>query len=118
MVIRVQDGTEDQAINQEVKTVHEKVIQEWDHVPSNHVPDAVKISVSDPVFVNPNSVKTVAEVLCRVGSMACVSHYGFSGESLREWISVSMDGLPFLIAENIIEQTFYLHCLLKECFQC
>lgn len=58
VVIRVQDCTEEQAINQEIKTVHEDAIVECRNLTSNHAPNGVKISVSDPVFVNPNSVKT------------------------------------------------------------
>ena len=114
VVIRVQDGTEEQAINQEIKTVHEDALVEWGHVTSNHAANGVKISVSDPVFVNPNSVKTVTEVLRRVGYTACVTRYGFCGESSREWISVTMDGLPFLIAVNIIEQTFICIACAKD----
>lgn len=102
-------------LHQEVKTVHEEFVVEWSHVPSNHGPNAVKISVSDPVFVNPNSQKAVTEVLRRVGHTACVTRYGFNGAGSREWISVTMDGLPFLIAVDIIEKTLIcLACAQKE----
>lgn len=58
VVMRVEKCTEDQAIHQEINTVHEEMIVKWAHVTSNHSPNGVKISVSDPVFVNPNSVNT------------------------------------------------------------
>lgn len=114
VVIKVQDCSEDQAINQEIKTVHEDALVEWEHVTCNHAPSGVKISVSDPVFVNPNSVKTVTEVLRRVGHTAHVTRYGFCGESSREWISVTMDGLPFLIVVKVIEQTFICIACAKD----
>lgn len=115
VVMRVEKCTEDQAIHQEINTVHEEVIVEWAHVTSNHSPNGVKISVSDPVFVNPNSVKTVTEVLRRVGHTACITRYGFTGNNSREWLSVTMDGLPFLVTVDIIEQTFIcLACAKKD----
>ena len=46
-------NVDNSCLHQEVKTVHEEFIVEWSHVPANHGLNAVKISVSDPVFVNP-----------------------------------------------------------------
>ena len=40
----------------------------------------------------------------RVGCTARITRYGFSGAGSQEWISVTMDGLPFLIAVSIIEK--------------
>ena len=108
-------NVDDSCLHQEVKTVHEEFVVEWSHVPSNHGPNAVKISVSDPVFVNLNSQKAVTEALHRVGYTACVTCYGFNGTGSREWISVTMDGLPFLIAVDVIEKTLIcLACAQKE----
>ena len=77
--------------------------------------NAVTISVSDPVFENLNSQKAVTEVLRRAGHTARITCYGFSGPNSREWITVTMDGLPFLIAVNIIKETFICHaCAHKE----
>ena len=108
-------AVENSSLCQDVKTVHEEFVIEWSHVPSNHQCDAVTISVSDPVFENPNSQKAVTEVLRRVGHTARITRYGFSGPNSREWITVTMDGLPFLIAVNIIKETFICHaCAHKE----
>ena len=110
-------NVEDSSLYQDVKTVHEEFVVEWNHVLSSHAPNAVKISVSvsDPVFVNPNSQKAVTEVLRRVGCTAHITRYGFSGAGSREWITVTMDGLPFLIAVSIIEETVIcLACAQKE----
>ena len=75
----------------------------------------MRISVSDPVFVNPNSNKTVTEVLRRVGQTARVTRYGFHGPNSREWLTVTMDGLPYLIAVSILEHTLIcVQCGQKE----
>ena len=108
-------NVDDSCLHQEIKTVHEEFVVEWSHVPSNHGPNAVKISVSDPVFVNLNSQKALTEVLCRVGYTACVTRYGFNGAGSREWICVTMDSLPFLINVDVIEKTLIcLACAQKE----
>jgi len=84
-------SVDDSCLHQEVKIVHEEFIVEWSHVPSNHGPNAVNISISDPVFVNPNSQNAFTEVLRRVGYTARLTRYGFHGAGSREWISISMD---------------------------
>lgn len=102
-------------VQPELKKVHEESLIEWSHVPSNHQPGAVRISVSDPVFVNPNSHKTVTEVLRRVGQTARVTRYGFHGPNSWEWLTVTMDGLPYLIAVSILEDTLIcIECGQKE----
>lgn len=89
-----------------VSTVQEGFKIEWNHVPSNHPQSGVSITVSDPCFVNPSSQATVAEVLRHVGGIACLTRYGHVGEGSREWLPVTMDGLPYFIALGVIDDTF------------
>ena len=108
-------AVENSSLCQDVKTVSEEFATEWSNAPSNHQCDAVTISVSDPVFENPNPQKAVTEVLRRVGHTARITRFVFSGPNSREWITVTMDGFPFLIAVNIIKDTFICHaCAHKE----
>ncbi|XP_071792455.1 uncharacterized protein [Asterias amurensis] len=62
-----------------------------------------QLHVVDPVFVNPNSYETITEVLRHVGRCAGISKYG-SGK--RKWTFLTMDGLPFTMAYNIIQETY------------
>ena len=51
----------------------------WEHVPSGHGVEGVKVTVSDLVFVNPASYKAVADVLCNIEQPAIITCHGFSG---------------------------------------
>lgn len=86
------------------KTVFGDLKVEWSHVPSNHE-SAVKISVSDPIFANPSSYEAVAEVFRLIGKTAKITRYGFSGPEAREWISITMDGSPYILSTNLIANT-------------
>lgn len=88
---------------QTVVTRYQEFNIEWTHVPSGHPAEPVKISVSDPVFVNPASYHAVAEVLRHVGSIAGVSRYCPLNEGTREWLAVTMDGSPYSIATKLIQ---------------
>lgn len=68
----------------------------------------VKITVSDQVFVNPAPYDAVSEVLHSIGQYRQV---WVTGEDSREWLSVTMDGSPYLLARNLIENTHI-------CFTC
>jgi hypothetical protein len=68
--------------------------------PSTQEPE---LHVVDPVFVNPNSYDSITQVLRHVGRCAGIYKYG-SGK--RKWTFVTMDGLPFSMAYNVIQATF------------
>lgn len=84
---------------------------EWEHVTTGHGTQGVKLTVSDPVFVNPGSYKAVIEVLRSIGQAAKVTRYGHSGPNSRQWLSVTMDGSPYVLAIYIIDNTLI-------CLQC
>lgn len=81
----------------------------WTDVPSRHPPHPIKVETSDPVFVNPNSFDSVKEVLRRVGHAASVSRYHPNVPNARKWLSVTMDGSPYLVSRTIIDAV-YLCC--------
>ena len=75
---------------------------EFQHVPSNHPSHPVKVEAGDPVFVNPNSQEALKEVLQRVGKAANVKRYNPRDPSARQWLNVTMDGLPYLVCRKVI----------------
>ena len=99
--------SEDEAsVSMNVSLTNQSCHIEWEDVPSSHPQNPIDVTVSDPVFVNPTSYKDVAEVLRRVGHRAHITRYGFSGPDSREWISITMDGSPYVIASKLIDSTF------------
>ena len=96
----------DDKLVQKTVDVSRDVEMEWSHVPTGHPAGAMKVTVSDPVFENPSSYHAVAEVLRRVGHACKVTRYGFSGQESREWISLTMDGLPYGLCIEVIKSTF------------
>lgn len=82
---------------------------EWTDVPSRHPSHPIKVETSDPVFVNPNSFDSVKEVLRRVGHAASVSRYHPNLPNARKWLSVTMDGSPYLVSRTVIDAV-YLCC--------
>ena len=78
---------------------------ERDDIPSAHPPDAVPITVSDPVFVNPSSYSAVKDVLRNIGKTAGIKRYCETGQSNREWLPVTMDGAPYSLAQEICQKT-------------
>lgn len=79
---------------------------EWSHVESSHPVDPIKIHACDPVFVNPNSFDSMKEVLRRVGKAANVKRYHPDKESARHWLSLTMDGLPYLVVRQVINEVY------------
>lgn len=63
------------------------------------------MTVSDPAFVNPASYKAVTEVLRSIGQAAKITRYGFSGPQARQWLSVTMDGSPYSLAVQVLDNT-------------
>ena len=106
VVLTVRDDSDELAsVVSEMSTVFEDVKVEWDHVPTGHGAEGVKVTVSDPVFVNPASYKAVTEVLQNIGQAAKVTCYGFFGPEARQWLSVTMDGLPYSLAVQVLDKT-------------
>ena len=87
-------------------TVTEQVSENYDeflHVPSQHPDQPVKVTASDPVLVNPNSFDALKDVFRRIGSSCKISRYHPGDPDAREWLSVTMDGLPYLVSRLVIE---------------
>lgn len=80
--------------NEEIWETHKK----WTDVPSGHPANPIKMKTCDPVFLNPNSFDSIKEVLRRVDK-----------PNAREWLSVTMDGSPYLVSRTVID-TVYLCC--------
>ena len=71
-------------------------------VPSKHPSDPVNVVAGDPVFVNPNSQGALKEVLQRVGKAANTKRYNSSDPGARQWLNVTMDGLPYVVCREVI----------------
>lgn len=87
-------------------TVREQVTECYDeyvHIPSAHPKHAIKVSAGDPVFVNPNSFDSMKEVFRRIGTSCRVSRYHPGDPDARVWVSVTMDGLPYLVSTQVIQ---------------
>lgn len=99
--VSVKDGQ----VKPKVTTVFDDCKIEWEHIPTNNSKEGIKVTVSDPVFVNPSTYETVAEVLRSIGKKARIKRYDFSGPDAKEWIYVTMDGSPYLLVRQIIIDT-------------
>lgn len=87
---------------------------EWADVKSNHPDSRIPVTAFDPVFVNPNSFEPVKVVLRRVVSAARVKRYHPKDPSAREWLSVTMDGLPYLLCREVVESVHICSLCSKE----
>jgi hypothetical protein len=88
------------------KTVVTATTDKYAHVPAQHSP--ITIKVADPIFVNPNSYLSLAEILRKIGQECGISRYG---GNLREWTVVCCDGLPYGLLMRLIEdQRICLTC--------
>ncbi|XP_019646796.1 PREDICTED: uncharacterized protein LOC109487258 [Branchiostoma belcheri] len=83
--------------------------EENSDIPSLHPDSPPPITMSDPVFVNPNSASAMRKVLRHVGKIANVARYSDSHDqtNTRSWLVVAMDGLPLGITRTVISQTMY-----------
>ncbi|XP_070546572.1 uncharacterized protein [Ptychodera flava] len=84
----------------------------YSHLQSGHIEGPVKVSCAEPIFVNPNSQKTVRQVLKTIGEAGNIAHDSTDPNftERRKWMKVTMDGLPYMIARSIITDTY--HCVL------
>lgn len=103
--LTVEDFPESAPVAPKLTTSEGQAKVEWEHVPTGHGTQGLKVTVSDPVFVNPGSYKVVAEVLRSIGQAAKITRYGYTGSDSREWLCVTMDGSPYLLAMSIIDST-------------
>lgn len=77
---------------------------------SEHRSQPPTLSISDPAFMNPNSIESVKLILRQIGLNAGIRQYG---KGNREWLFVVCDGLPFGLCNKVIERT--LRCGLCKC---
>lgn len=77
---------------------------------SEHRSQPPTLSISDPAFMNPNSIESVKLILRQIGLNAGIRQYG---KGNREWLFVVCDGLPFGLCNKVIEMT--LRCGLCKC---
>ncbi len=83
----------------------------YDHVASNH--DGVHtLTLTDPVFCNPNSSETLARVLRKIGIENGIHRYG---GTKRHWTFICCDGLPYLIVKKLKEEAVI--CTIEQCQQ-
>jgi hypothetical protein len=75
---------------------------EMDQPQSKPTANSPPISLMEPVFVNPNSFKSITEILRFIGKKAGIKQYG---GNLREWITIICDGLPYSLVAKVIETT-------------
>ncbi len=80
--------------------------ERYGHIVSFHE-EAKKLIVLDPVFANPNSLKTVAVVLRHIGESSKVKKY--CKDYMREWVFVVCDGLPHGLCEKLIMEAVVCH---------
>ena len=81
---------------------------EFQHIPSNHPDHPVKVAAGDPIFVNPNSSDALKEVLHRVGKASDVKRYNPHDPQAREWLNITMDGLPYLVCRGVINDVLFV----------
>ncbi|CAH1778669.1 unnamed protein product [Owenia fusiformis] len=86
------------------KIAQNKIIKENDdsemysHIKSNHT-RTDRPAMMDPTMVNPNSYASLEAVMRDIGKEAGIERYG---GSIRHWLSVCCDGLPFSLLINMI----------------
>ncbi|CAC5422228.1 unnamed protein product [Mytilus coruscus] len=89
----------EEAKNTAIKVEHDED-NVYDHVPTNHKASH-QITITDPVFCNPNSYDTVAMVLRKIGKDIGIYKYG---GQLRHWTFICCDGLPYVICKKLQEE--------------
>lgn len=67
----------------------------------SEMPSSCRIYDQECLLVNPNSYKTVSEVLVHIQKIAL--------DEGRKWITVVVDGIPFSLAQDIIRKSVYCH---------
>lgn len=68
----------------------------------NQVANSPLISLSEPIFVNPNSFDSIIKILRSIGERAGVKQYG---GNIREWVTILCDGLPYGLVQTVIDET-------------
>ncbi|KAI8481586.1 hypothetical protein Bbelb_406860 [Branchiostoma belcheri] len=81
--------------------------EEHADIPSFHSNTPPPITMSDPVFVNPNSAAAMRRVLRHIGKISNIHRYNNNTPNSRKWLVVAMDGLPMGITRSIIRDTLY-----------
>lgn len=79
----------------------------YDDVPEK--PSACRIYDQECLMVNPNSYKTVIEVLMHVQKIALCEG--------RQWVTIVVDGIPFCLAQDIIRKSLYCHICSEILFE-
>ena len=68
--------------------------------PSTERVKPAKISLVEPLFVNPNSHDAVRALFDHLGRVC-----GVNGDGERDWLVVECDGLPYLLAKTVIHRS-------------
>ena len=61
-----------------------------------------------PNLCNPNSSDALKEVLRRVGNASNVKRYNPHDPQAREWLNITMDGLPYLVCRGVINDVLFV----------
>lgn len=83
--------------------------ERFGHIPTNNQVKRTNVLTLDPVDVNPNSYKSLIEVLRAIRLKADIIMYG--GKT-RYWVIIYCDGLPHSLILNLIE-SFYVCQICK-----
>lgn len=79
----------------------------YDDVPE--MPSSCRIYDQECLLVNPNSYKTVSEVLVHIQKIALSEG--------RQWVTKVVDGIPFCLAQEIIRKSVYCHICNEVLFE-
>ncbi|XP_078586266.1 uncharacterized protein LOC144868168 isoform X1 [Branchiostoma floridae x Branchiostoma japonicum] len=105
--------------NDKTTTVEDITIvtyEEYADIPTFHPASPPPITMSDPVFVNPNSASAMRKVLRHVGKTANIVRYADESQTnTRSWLIVAMDGLPLGITRTVIAETMYCTECKRSC---
>ncbi|KAJ8300729.1 hypothetical protein KUTeg_022248 [Tegillarca granosa] len=86
----------------------------YNDVPHGHPESPYILSLTEPIFVNPNSYDSVMLILKSIGIKAGIKQYGTGN---REWISIVCDGLPYGLCIRVIRDSYRcLSCYSQETF--
>ena len=76
----------------------------YDHIPSSHPDEPIRLEARDPVFLNPNSHKTLVTILQDIGKDLQVAKY--CPGSKRKWAIIVCDGLPYTLCLRVLKETY------------
>ena len=71
-------------------------------VPNGHPKEKPTIKLGEIIGVNPNSYKTIKEVLFNLLQQVKSDE--------RTWVRIAFDGVPYRIAKELIDKVYFCNC--------